>query len=46
MIWCYLNFLDNVIVKIITYLYKKNYLKKIIKDQKKLKKIEKIINNE
>ena len=46
MIWCYLNFLDNVIVKIITYLYKKNYLKKIIKDQKKFKKIEKIINNE
>ena len=45
MIWCYSNFLDKYLVKIINFLYNKNYLSKIIKNEKNLKEIENIINN-
>jgi len=46
MIWCYLDFLDNYIVLIINFLYKKKYLKKIIRNEKNFKQVENIINNE
>ena len=46
MIWCYSEFLDIYVVSIINFFYKKNYLKKIIKNEKQIKQIEKIIKNE
>tara|TARA_B110000008_G_scaffold207679_1_gene206472 strand:- start:3477 stop:4514 length:1038 start_codon:yes stop_codon:yes gene_type:complete len=46
MLWCYLNFFDNIIITIINFLHKKNYLIKIIRNEKNRKQIENIINNE
>jgi len=46
MIWCYLNFLDKYIIMIVIFLYKKKYLKKIIKNKKNFEQIEYIIKNE
>ena len=46
MIWCYVDFFDNYIIKVISFLHKKNYLKKIIRNEKHFKQIENIINNE
>tara|TARA_B100000768_G_scaffold163465_1_gene164761 strand:- start:8606 stop:9643 length:1038 start_codon:yes stop_codon:yes gene_type:complete len=46
MLWCYLNFFDNIIITIINFLHKKNYLIKIIRNEKYRKQIENTINNE
>lgn len=46
MVWCYVDLFDNLIVKVISFLYKKNYLKKIIRNEKNFKQIENIINND
>ena len=42
--WCYMSILDKLIIIIINFLYKNNYLKRIIKDDQKLKQVEEIIN--
>ena len=44
-LWCYLSFLDKIVIILSNFLYKKNFLKKFIKDKNQLKKIEKIIND-
>jgi len=46
MLWCYLKFFDNIIIMIINFLHKKNYLIKIIRNEKNRKQIENTINNE
>lgn len=46
MLWCYLKFSDNIIIMIINFLHKKNYLIKIIRNEKNRKQIENTINNE
>ncbi len=45
-IWCYIKFFDNLIIKIIKFLYIQNYLKKIIKNSKKYEELKKILENE
>ena len=44
-IWCYLSFLDKYVINIASFLYRNSYLKKIIKDEEKLKQIMKILDN-
>lgn len=43
-VWCYMSVLDKPMIIIINFLYNNNYLRKIIKDDKKLKQVESIIN--
>ena len=45
-IWCYTEFLDNILIKIIIFLNNKGIIEKIIKDKKKLDQIKSIINHE
>lgn len=45
-VWTNMSFLDTILIKFINYLYEKNLIKKIIKDEKKIKKIMKIIDYE
>ena len=45
-LWCYTEFLDNILVKIIIFLSNKGILDKIIKDKKKLEQINEIIKHE
>tara|TARA_B100000287_G_C20674882_1_gene794837 strand:+ start:6706 stop:7737 length:1032 start_codon:yes stop_codon:yes gene_type:complete len=44
--WCYMGFLDNILIKITYFLYDKKILKKIIKDEKKMKQITDVIEYE
>ena len=46
MIWCYVDIFDNYIIKVVNFLYKKNYLRKIIRNDRHFKQIENIINND
>ena len=41
-----MGFLDNILIKITYFLYDKKILKKIIKDEKKMKKITDVIEYE
>ena len=45
-IWCYTEFLDNILIKIIIFLSSKGIIDKIIKDKKKLEQIKSIIRHE
>ncbi len=46
MIWCYIEFFDNHIIKVLRFLYKTRYLEKVIKNEKKFKQIEKVLKSE
>jgi hypothetical protein len=46
MIWCYIKFFDNFIIKAIKLLYKKNYLKKVVKNKKTYDNLKEILDNE
>lgn len=46
MIWCYLNFLDFFLLRIIKFSYNRGILKKIIKNKEQFQNIEKAINYE
>ena len=46
MIWCYIKIFDNLIIKTIKFLYKKQYLKKIVNNKKTYNELKKILENE
>ena len=45
-IWCYMEFLDTILIKIIIFLSNKGIVDKIVKDKKKLDQIKSIIRHE